>query len=117
VTIAISSLVPAEPWTGILMPATLVYLLMFLVLSGCLSYFSTLYLGKLFAQKFSRIPYIPLVAFTLVFISTLVVLFTGILGCVIFLVATCIGFLPICWGVRRSHCMGVLLIPIILYFL
>jgi putative membrane protein len=117
VTIAISSLIPTEAWTDILMPASLIYLLMFLVLSGCLSYFSTLYFGRLFAQKFSRIPYVPLVGFTLVFVFTLVVLFTGVLGVVIFLVATCIGFLPICWGVRRSHCMGVLLIPIILYFL
>jgi putative membrane protein len=117
VTIAISSLVPAEAWIDILMPATLVYLLMFLVLSGCLSYFSTLYLGKFFAKKFSRIPYLPLVGFTLLFIISLVILFTGVLGLLIFLVGTCIGFLPICWGVRRSHCMGVLLIPIILYFL
>lgn len=117
VTIAIATLIPTEAWVDILMPSTLVYLLMFLVLSGCLSYFSTLYLGRLFARRFSRIPYQPLVGFTLIFIVTLVVLFTGILGLIVFLVATCIGFLPICWGVRRSHCMGVLLIPIILYFL
>jgi putative membrane protein len=117
VTIAISSLLPPEPWTDLLMPSTLVYLLMFLVLTGCLSYFTTLSLGKLFAKKFSRIPYIPLVCFTLLFICTLIVLFTGALGFLIFLVATCIGFLPIYWKVRRSHCMGVLLIPIIIYFL
>jgi putative membrane protein len=117
VTIAISSLIPPEAWTDVLMPASLVYLLMFLLLSGCLSYFSTLYLGRIFAKKFSHIPYVPLVGFTLLFICVLVVLFTGVLGFGIFLVATCIGFLPICWGVRRSHCMGVLLIPIILYFL
>jgi putative membrane protein len=117
VTIAVSSLLPPEAWTDFLMPPTLTYLLMFLVLSGCLSYFSTLYFAKIFAKKFSRIPYIPLVAFTVMFIVVLVILFTGFLGGVVLLVATCIGFLPVCWGVRRSHCMGVLLIPIILYFL
>jgi putative membrane protein len=117
VTIAVSSLLPAEAWSDLLMPSTLVYLLMFLVLSGCLSYFSTLYFAKIFAKKFTSIPYTPLVAFTLVFIFSLVVLFTGVLGLCILLAATCIGFLPVCWGVRRSHCMGVLLIPIILYFL
>jgi len=117
VTIAISTLIPPDAWTDLLMPSTLVYLLMFLMLSGCLSFFSTLYLGRLFAKKFSRIPYVPLVVFTLVFICVLVVLFTGALGFVIFLVGTCIGFLPLMWGVRRSHCMGVLLIPIIVYFL
>jgi putative membrane protein len=47
----------------------------------------------------------------------LVFLFTGLLGLLILIVATFIGLLPVEWGVRRSHCMGVLLIPIILYFL
>jgi len=88
-----------------------------LVLSGTLSYLLTLYLGRLFAKKFHVIPYRLLVVFTLVFVGVLVVIFTGILGLVVLLVATSIGFLPICWGVRRSHCMGILLIPIIIHFL
>ena len=117
VTIAINTLLPAVAWANLVMPSTLAYLLMFLVLSGCISFFSTMYFAKLFAEKFSRIPYTALVGFTVLFIVVLVVLFTGILGLVVLLAATSIGFLPICWGVRRSQCMGVLLIPIILYFL
>jgi len=117
VTIAVSQLIAIEPWQSLLMPAGLIYLLMFLVLSGILSYFLTLYIGRLFAKKFHIIPYQSLVVFTLVFVFALVVLFTGILGLIVLFAATCIGFLPICWGVRRSHCMGVLLVPIILYFL
>jgi putative membrane protein len=39
------------------------------------------------------------------------------MGLFVLLSATCIGFLPVFWGVRRSHCMGLLLIPIILHFL
>jgi len=117
VTIAISSLLPAEQWSSVLLPPLLIYLLMFLILSGCVSYFTALSVGRWFAKNFSRIPYVPLVAFTILFIAALVVLFTGLLGCVIMGVATCIGFLPITWGVRRSQCMGVLLIPIILYFI
>jgi putative membrane protein len=117
VTIAVSELIAIEPWQSLVMPAGLIYLLMFLVLSGALSYFLTLYLGRLFAKKFHAIPYQSLVIFTLVFVFVLVVLFTGILGLVVLFAATSIGFLPICWGVRRSHCMGILLIPIILYFL
>jgi putative membrane protein len=117
VTIAVNELIAVESWGSLMMPTTLLYLLMFLVLSGVLSYFMTLYLGRLFAKKFHNIPYQTLVVFTLVFVFVLVLLFTGFLGLVILLCATCIGFLPICWGVRRSHCMGVLLLPIILYFL
>jgi len=117
VTIAINTLLPAVAWADLAMPSTLAYLLMFLIMSGCISFFSTMYFAKLFAEKFSRIPYTALVGFTVLFIVVLVVLFTGILGLVVLLAGTSIGFLPICWSVRRSQCMGVLLIPIILYFL
>jgi putative membrane protein len=117
VTLAVRDLIAIEPWDSFAMPLGLVYLLMFLILSGVLSYFLTLYLGSLFAKKFHIIPYQKLVVFTLLFICTLVVVFTGLLGLFVLFAATSIGFLPICWGVRRSHCMGVLLIPIILYFL
>ncbi|HWR27874.1 MAG TPA: tripartite tricarboxylate transporter permease [Candidatus Thermoplasmatota archaeon] len=117
VTLAVRDLMAIEPWDSFAMPVGLVYLLMFLILSGVLSYFLTLYLGRLFAKKFHVIPYQKLVVFTLIFICALVVLFTGILGLIVLFVATSIGFLPISWGVRRSHCMGILLIPIILYFL
>ncbi len=117
VTIAVSELIAIEPWSHLMMPVTLTYLLMFLVLSGVLSYFLTLYLGRLFATKFNKIPYRSLVVFTLLFVCILVVLFTGLLGLIVLFAATSLGFLPIYWGVRRSHCMGVLLLPIILYFL
>jgi len=117
VTLAVREIIVIEPWDSVVQPLGLTYLLMFLLLSGALSYFLTLYLGKLFAKKFNKLPYQTLVVITLLFVLILVILFTGILGMVILLVATSIGFLPICWGVRRSHCMGVLLIPIILYFL
>jgi putative membrane protein len=117
VTLAVRDLIAIEPWDSFAMPVGLMYLLMFLILSGVLSYFLTLYMGRLFAKKFHVIPYQKLVVFTLIFICSLVVLFAGVLGLIVLLAATSIGFLPITWGVRRSHCMGVLLIPIILYFL
>ncbi len=117
ITIAVTSLLPAEAWSSLIMPTTLMYLLMFLILSGCVSYFTAMHTGRWFAKNFSRIPYTLLVTFTILFILALVVLFTGVLGCLIVGVATCIGFLPITWSVRRSQCMGVLLLPIILYFL
>lgn len=117
VIIAVSELITIEPWTSLLMPVELTYLVMFLVLGGSLSYFLTCFVGGLFAKKFQKIPYKPLVIATVIFLGVLVVLFTGLLGLLVLFTATSIGFLPICWGVRRSHCMGVLLVPIILYFL
>lgn len=115
--LAVNELIVVEEWTALTIPTDLIYLLMFLVLGGTLSYFLTLKIGKVFAKRFSHVPYPLLVTLTILMITVLVVIFTGILGVLILITATFIGFLPVFWGVRRSHCMGVLLIPIIIHFL
>ena len=116
-TLAARELIAVEEWTTIMMPTNLAYLLIALLLGGTLSYFLTLKVGKLFAKHFANVPYAMLVYFTIAMIVILVFLFTGVAGLLILIVATVIGLLPVHWGVRRSHCMGILLIPIILYFL
>jgi len=115
--IAAMELIAIEEWTVIMMPTNLVYLLVTLLLGGTLSYFLTLKIGKIFAKHFANVPYQLLVELTIAMIAILVFLFTGLMGILILIVATFIGLLPVHWGVRRSHCMGILLIPIILYFL
>lgn len=115
--IAVQELVMVDEWLGMMMPVYLVYLLMFLVLGGGLSYFSTIVLAKVFARRFAKVRYSLLVGMTILMVLVLVVVFTGVMGVVVLVAATLIGFLPVLWGVRRSHCMGVLLVPIILHFL
>ena len=116
-TLAAMELMAVEEWTGVVMPANLAYLLIALILGGTLSYFLTLSVGKIFARHFANVPYQSIVGLTIAMVVILVFLFTGILGILILIVATFIGLLPVHWGVRRSHCMGILLIPIILHFL
>jgi len=116
-TLAAMELMSVAEWTTLLMPANLAYLLIALLLGGTLSYFLTLKVGKIFARRFANVPYALIVKLTIALIVILVFLFTGIIGILILVVATLIGLLPVEWGVRRSHCMGILLIPIILYFL
>ncbi len=116
-TLAAKELMSVSEWTNILMPTNLIYLLIALLLGGTLSYFLTLKVGKIFAKKFTNVPYALIVKLTITMIVILVFLFTGFMGVLILLVATLIGLLPVEWGVRRSHCMGILLLPILLYFL
>ncbi|MDH7517046.1 MAG: tripartite tricarboxylate transporter permease [Candidatus Thermoplasmatota archaeon] len=116
-TIAVGELIALEEWSSIMMPTNLIYLLMAIILSGVLSYFLTLKIGKIFAKHFANVPYALLIKITIAFVIILTYLFTGVIGILILLVATFIGLLPVQWDVRRSHCMGILLIPIILYFL
>ncbi|MCK4415891.1 MAG: tripartite tricarboxylate transporter permease, partial [Thermoplasmatales archaeon] len=115
--LAVNELIAVEEWTSLMIPTDLIYLLMFLIFGGSLSYFLTLKIGKIFAKHFANVPYSLLVVLTVAMIAILVFIFTGIMGVLILIAATCIGFLPVFWGVRRSHCMGLLLIPIILHFL
>jgi putative membrane protein len=49
-----------------------------------------------------------------VFIFVMVVMFTGLMGLLVLLVATAVGLVPQALGVRRSHAMGVLLLPVII---
>jgi len=116
-TLATMELMSVIEWTTIIIPTDLCYFLISLLLGGTLSYFLTLKVGKLFAKRFANVPYALIVKLTISLIVILVLLFTGLMGLIILIVATLIGLLPVEWGVRRSHCMGILLIPIILYFL
>jgi len=115
-TLAAMELMSVAEWTTLLIPTNLCYFLISLLLGGTLSYFLTLKVGKIFAKKFANVPYALIVKLTISMVVILVILFTGISGLLILIVATLIGLLPVEWGVRRSHCMGILLIPIILYF-
>lgn len=117
VAIIVNNLINVEYWSGLLIPENLLYLLIAVLLSGGLSYISTLWLGRVYANRITRLPYHTILTAVLFFIVTLVIVFTGLTGLIIFLVGSCIGLIPVLWGVRRSHCMGVLIIPVILYFL
>jgi putative membrane protein len=69
------------------------------------------------AMKFvGRVNYRLLSVASLLLILILVYLITGVFGILVALLATTIGLLPIFAGVSRTHCMGVLLVPTILYF-
>ncbi len=76
----------------------------------------TLLLSKEFSKLVERINYKFLTLFALSFLTLMVFIFSGLGGLLIFLTATSIGFTTIKLKVKRSYCMGVLLIPSILFF-
>jgi len=115
--LAVMDLIAVEEWSDILVPQYLCYLLIAVLLSGTIAYFLTLIIGKLFAKKFANVPYALVVRLTISMVVVLVFLFTGFMGLFVLLISTFIGLLPVEFGVRRSHCMGVLLVPIIFYFI
>ncbi len=112
-TIAISRLLDVQPWEGLIPPSALIYLLIAVLIAAPFSFFITKSVGRQFALQFARLPYRKMLSGIALFLAVLVFLFTGALGLLVLLVGTCIGLIPIHFGVRRSNCMGVLLLPII----
>ena len=100
---------------------TLSYDVLFLFVGVyCLCAFFALLLhleiGKRAAQFYGFIDYRVLSVSVLLFVVVLVFLLTGLFGILVAAVSCSIGLLPIMSRVSRTHLMGVLLVPTILYF-
>ncbi|MEM5883087.1 MAG: tripartite tricarboxylate transporter permease [Candidatus Aenigmatarchaeota archaeon] len=76
----------------------------------------TLLLGKKISKFLEKLNYRKLCISILLFISTIIFLITGTFGLLIAFASTSIGLLCARLEIKRSHCMGCLLIPSILYF-
>lgn len=116
-TVIINQLIPIQEWTGFLPPLALIYLLIGVLIAATISYFLTLFLGRFFAVRIHRFNYKNLVVYISLIIIIMVFAFTGLLGLLILGVATSIGLIAPFFGIRRSHAMGVLLLPIIINLL
>ena len=112
--IVINQLIPVAQWDALLLPESLAYLLIAVLVASTTAFITTGAIGKVAARHFHRISYKKLVKGIIVFIIVMVFVFTGWLGLFILAVGTIIGMLPIRLGVRRSNAMGCLLFPVIL---
>ena len=70
---------------------------------------------KHFALFIQRVNYKMLMSGVVVFLVVMTAVLTGVFGLLILATATGIGLLPPLWGVKRTHAMGVLMLPIILW--
>lgn len=86
-------------------------------ISGILAFFLTIFLAKLFSKNISKISYNKLSLGILIFLSLIILIFSGFLGFLVFIVSTFVGLTCIYVGVRRTHLMGCLLLPTILFYL
>jgi putative membrane protein len=94
----------------------LVFLVGVALLAGGAATVLAMRLAKLAAKRMDVVPYRGLCATVLVLITGMVVYFSGPMGLLVFATATAIGILPALVHVKRTHCMGVIMVPCILYF-
>jgi putative membrane protein len=92
-------------------------ILLSILISGILAFFLAIFLAKLFSKNISKINYNNLSFGILVFISALILIFSGVLGLFVFIVSAFTGLTCIYSGVRRTHLMGCLILPTILLYL
>lgn len=88
-----------------------------ILMTALLSYFSTVWIGNNAHNMLRKLDYTKLCTGVLLGLAVMVFLFTGLFGLFIFIISTPIGMLPSFMKVRKSHAMGVILLPVILYFL
>ena len=76
-----------------------------------------LFLGKIAMQFVKRMDYTKLNVGILILMVTLIYWMTGFMGLFLTMIATAIGLIPILTGVSRTHLMGLLIIPTLIYTL
>ena len=87
-----------------------------ILLTSLFSYFSTVWIGNNAHHMLQKLDYTKLCTGVLAGLAITVFLFTGFFGLFLFIISTPIGMLPSFMKVRKSHAMGVILLPVILYF-
>ncbi|MBI2448849.1 tripartite tricarboxylate transporter permease [Candidatus Pacearchaeota archaeon] len=92
-------------------------ILLVIILSGLLSFFLTLKISKLIASKINSINYTYISIVTLLFILTLTLFISGFLGIMVLVVSTSLGLFAVSINVSRSHLLGCLMLPTILFYL
>lgn len=95
------------------------YLVLFL---GCtlivagIATFLAINISKIFSKFIVKINYQILCLSIISLICVLVFVLSGFLGLFVLFVSTCVGIIPPIKGIGRNHMMGVLILPVILYF-
>lgn len=90
----------------------------FVMLSASsISFLITWFIGKKFLFYIQKVNYALLSKIVIILMIVLVFLFTGFIGLFILFISTCIGILPVLSGVKRTSCMGFLMVTTTLYFL
>jgi putative membrane protein len=92
-------------------------MLMMLVAVALASYLTTIFLGMAAAEALSRLNYRKLCLGILAGLVAMNLLLTGAFGGLIFAISTILGLVAPVSGIRKTHAMGVLMLPLILMYI
>jgi len=113
--LALNMMYPIDPWSGIEPPPDFIRLLAVTVASGLIAVPLMIKVGKGMLKLHELIPLRSLVMGVIIFVTILVWLSTGWIGIGVLIAGTILGLMPPRIGIRRSHGMGIILVPIMIY--
>ncbi len=87
------------------------------LIAGSAAVFLALKIGKIFSKLITKINYKKLVISIILFITILTIILTGPLGFFVLIISTFMGIIPALIKTTRTHSMGCLLLPVIIYFI
>ncbi|MEK6833522.1 MAG: tripartite tricarboxylate transporter permease [Nanoarchaeota archaeon] len=95
----------------------LILILFACLISGIISFFLVKYFSIKFLKIIEKINYKKLAIGTILFLSVLILLISGIWGFIIFIISSATGIYCISLNIRKTQMMGCLLIPTIILYL
>jgi len=95
----------------------LIVLIISALIAGGIATVLAFRITRIFSSAISKVDYQKVCLTIIILISFLVYMFSGFFGILVLIISTAIGIVPGIIGVKRSHSMGCLLLPVILFFL
>ncbi|MFC1696787.1 tripartite tricarboxylate transporter permease [Nanoarchaeota archaeon] len=111
------SIIAVQSLVGTVTIIDIVIFLSTTLIAGSIAVFLTLKIAKIFCNLISKVNYKKLVLSIILFIILMCFILTGPLGFFILIVSTGLGMIPAIVKCTRTHSMGCLLLPVILYFI
>ena len=113
-TLALKAMYPVDTWSNLEPTADFIRLLAITLAAGLMAMPIMRYVGMGMLRLHAAIPLQQMIMSVIVFVGSLVFVSTGFIGMSVLIVGTMIGLLPPRLGIRRSHAMGVILVPIMI---
>lgn len=113
--LALNMMYPIDQWTGLEPPADYIRLMAITIGAGLFAVPVMIKVGQGMLKLHELIPLRSMVLGVVGFVTLLVWLSTGWIGIGVLIVGTAMGLMPPRIGIRRSHGMGIILVPIMIY--
>ncbi|MDO8517541.1 MAG: tripartite tricarboxylate transporter permease [Nanoarchaeota archaeon] len=93
------------------------YILLIILITSVIVFFLGLKISKIFIKNINKINYSKISLAVLFLLSIIVLIFSGLLGFLVFLVSTCLGLTCNYLNIRKGLLMGCLLVPTMIFYL